>query len=574
MAQQKWRPTSGEPRSFSRLIAMSAEGRTPDIRVARRGSRLTSRPACSVWWGCLVAVIVVGVLLASSGARGASGGGFASFEVDVADGVGAGEPEMAIDSVHGTLVIAFSASQGCWIAVSANQGRTWRLSPHPADPGPTQGDPYHYCSDPAAASGPGGALYVGAGWWDTPVGAVNYYNMYVSPSTDGGMSWGPSVFATGDREAAQNLALGRNSGHTDREFLTVDNRTGTVYASAVDFPRLQRWLVASHDRGRTFGQPHAIDSAAYPEAGGQAAADYIPAAAYGRVAVTYAAAPVPGLNHCPCNVFETSKDDGVTWLREISPVDAQWTAADPSHPGRYAVMSGNGFTARTSTPDSIVVSMTSDYGKTWSKPVDIGQNPPNQRYQPWINYSPTGVLGVGYKTVYADGTYEYWAAVSYDGGRTFAAPLRLSHAVSPPEGPDHNGSDDFSYVSLDRRYLYAAWADMRHSTGSSRSLYFARMPLSITRQVAPACSQRRRMRFALGAHAGDPVLIARGYVDGRLRARAHGKRLRSLVVSDIGPNSTVRIVTLSAHRVWRITTRRYRNCVDIGDPHKPKPNGA
>ena len=40
--------------------------------------------------------------------------------------------------------------------------------PHPADPGPTPGDPYHQCSDPTAAVGPGGTVYAGAGWWDQP----------------------------------------------------------------------------------------------------------------------------------------------------------------------------------------------------------------------------------------------------------------------------------------------------------------------------------------------------------------------------------------------------------------------
>src|SRR5207248_10173202 len=121
------------------------------------------------------------------------------------------------------------------------------------------------CSDPTAATGPGGTVYVGAGWWDQPGGAVDYYNMYVSRSTDGGFTWGPSEFATGDNDLLVNLLLVKNSGHTDREFLAVDNQTGTLYASAADFPRLRRRVVASHDQGRTFGPPHAIDSIDAPD---------------------------------------------------------------------------------------------------------------------------------------------------------------------------------------------------------------------------------------------------------------------------------------------------------------------
>ena len=332
--------------------------------------------------------------------------------------------------------------------------------------------------------GPGGTVYTGAGWWDQPGGAIDYYNMYTSRSTDGGFTWGPSVFATGDNDLLANLLMGKNSGHTDREFLTADNRTGTLYASAADFPRLRRWIVASHDRGGSFGPPHPIDSADSPEMPN----DYIPSAADGVLAVSYIAAGAD--SGCPCRpIFETSRDDGVSWTRHTAPVPAQWTAADPSHPGRFAILSGQGFSDVTLTPEMLVVSVTSDYGRTWSKPVQIGQSPPNQRYEPWINYSPTGVLGVGYKTEYgancapiagcSGGSYDFWAAISQNGGRSFSSPIRISHAVSPPEP---SGGDDFSFVALDSNYLYATWADMRDSPDSSaagtRSLYFGRVPLN------------------------------------------------------------------------------------------------
>jgi hypothetical protein len=147
--------------------------------------------------------------------------------------------------------------------------------------------------------------------------------------------------------------------------------------------------------------------------------------------------------------------------------------------------------------------VTSDYGKTWSKPVQIGQDPPNQRYEPWINYSPTGVLDVAYKTEYgascqpiagcSGGNYDFWAAVSRDGGSSFSPPIRISHAVSPAEP---SGGDDFSYVALDNNYLYASWADMRKSPNSSaagdRTLYFARVRLIDTRPATRGLLTCRR----------------------------------------------------------------------------------
>lgn len=471
--------------------------------MIRDGNGLQRLSRATLVW---LALLPTGMAIAGSAAaappRAAHTG---PFEINITHGLGAGEPELAIDAVHHTLVISFdysnppdgSPNQGCGVAVSRDGGNTWRVQrTYPADPGPTPGNPYHQCSDPTAAAGPGGTVYVGGGWWDQPGGGVDYYNMYASRSTDGGFTWGPSVFATGDNDLLVNLLLGKNSGHSDREFLAVDNQTGTLYASAADFPRARRWVVASHDQGRTFGPPRAIDSADAPELPN----DYIPAAAHGVLAVNYLASGTSD-GGCPCrSIFETSRDDGVTWTRHTAPVAAQWTAADPSRPGRFAIMSGQGFSDTSLTPDALVVSVTSDYGRTWSKPVQVGQDPPNSRYEPWVNYSPTGVLGVGYKTEYgascapvagcSGGSYDFWAAISRDGGSSFGAPVRISHAMSSAEP---GGGDDFSFVGLDKNYLYTTWADMRKSPGSAasgqRTLYFGRVPLNTptAKQLLLAC---------------------------------------------------------------------------------------
>ena len=432
------------------------------------------------------------VTAATPATAAAPGDGFTGWEKKLTDG--GGEPEIAVGSHGAPLLVAFN---GCGIAVSGDGGASFVVNPkHPADPGPTPGDPYHSCSDPAATIGPGNVLYTGAGWWDTPAGAVDYYNMYVASSADGGASWGPPVFATGDRAAPQQLLLGRNTGHTDRLFLSADNSTGTVYASATDFPRYVRWVVASHNGGATFGPPRAIDSTLYPQIQGEQAGDYIPSAANGVLAFAYAASAAPGTISCPCGIFETSRDDGQTWNRHPTPFPANWVAADPSHRGRFAIMSGQGATATPAFSGAIAVSTTDDAGRTWSKPILISQSSSHPEIQPWIAYSPTGVLGVGYKTLYSglisqpqffldvlsgtlSSTYDFWTAVSFDNGRTFSQPLRVSNAVSPPGNAA--GQDDFSSVALDDKYLYAAWGDHRTSPTNpapgSIGVYFARVPL-------------------------------------------------------------------------------------------------
>jgi hypothetical protein len=437
--------------------------------------------------------------LAAAGLAGtayaqAPGDGFTAWEKKVTSVTGQGEPEISIGPHGRPLVIAMS---GCGAAVSRDRGATFDVLPkHPADPGPTPGLPDHQCSDPATTAGPGGVLYTGAGWWDTPGGFVDYYNMFVSRSGDGGETWSRPAFATGDRQMPQELLLGRNTGHSDRLFLTADNRAGTLYASATDLPRFVRWVVASHDGGKSFGPPHAIDSNLYPQVQGEQGGDYVPAAANGVLAVTYVASVASG-RQCPCGIFETSKNEGRTWTRHAAPFPANWTAADPRHPGRFAIMSGQGVTATPATPGEIAVSTTKDSGRTWTKPVLIGaQAPQHPEIQPWIGYSPTGVLGVAYKVLTSglisqpefffdivSGTlsaqYDAWSAVSFDAGRHFSEPLRLSNALSPA---GNRTGDDFSSVALDDQYLYATWGDLRKSPTDPSpgpvSVYLARVPLS------------------------------------------------------------------------------------------------
>src|SRR5437763_11491597 len=100
----------------------------------RRGSVLRA----AVWIAVVTALVTLVIAHA-----GADAGAPASLEVDIADGVGAGEPELALDTVHHVVLISYTASEVCRIAVSSDHGDTWQIAPHPADPGPTPGIPLH-----------------------------------------------------------------------------------------------------------------------------------------------------------------------------------------------------------------------------------------------------------------------------------------------------------------------------------------------------------------------------------------------------------------------------------------------
>jgi hypothetical protein len=230
----------------------------------------------------------------------------------------------------------------------------------------------------------------------------------------------------------------------------------------------RQYVSSSADGGRTWSVFHPMDSPDYP-AGGTGGFSGGPVASGGVLATAYVAGQAPGGACQACVVFETSRDGGSGWTRHRLPAGASvasilttdattlfepYTAADPSRPGRYAVMIFDA--AQT----QLLVYVTDDSGASWSGPARLAEPGGDKRYDPWIAYGPTGALGVLWRTGYADGTYAAWAAVSPGGGTGFAPPVRLSSQPSP--GPVNMlAGDDASSVTLDGGYLHAAWGDRR-----------------------------------------------------------------------------------------------------------------
>ena len=148
--------------------------------------------------------------------------------------------------------------------------------------------------------------------------------------------------------------------------------------------------------------------------------------------------------------------------------------ADPSHPGRFAIM--------TLTDGNTVmqVDLTDDYGKTWKGPVKAGTVPGTTISKPDIGYSPKGELAVMWLAVAPDGTYTVWSAAAHDGGSTFSAPVRVSQTPSPARatikyrGNNWDG-DDLSSIVVDNDYVHIVWADGR---AGFLGAWYARVPLS------------------------------------------------------------------------------------------------
>jgi hypothetical protein len=368
----------------------------------------------------------------------------------------------------------------CHLAFSTDRGGTWhRVAFHITDTIRST------CADPVVASDTNGRFYAGGDCFN-PAGLVTGVGgVCVTRSSDGGRTWGPTTLIAAFPHGTSAYAEPREGlpgpiSPWDRPWMAVDSSTHTLYVEAIDHMDpttaaparpseggFGRWYVgASHDGGRTFSPMHPFDSDAYPSGGGGWMS-----AAHGTLAAAYMISNLPtapDYSRCDAGchfVFEASTDEGRSWKRHVLPVVKtfsqgtsdqlyEWLGADPTHPGRYAVM------LMAASGTRLEIYLTRDAGRTWRHTASVGEDS-NQRFKPWLAYGPTGVLGVFWRTMYADGTYDAWAAVSRNGGLSFDAPLRISLQPSPAYQPQYAAGDDFSFAALDRHYLHAAWGDSR-----------------------------------------------------------------------------------------------------------------
>jgi len=84
----------------------------------------------------------------------------------------------------------------------------------------------------------------------------------------------------------------------------------------------------------------------------------------------------------------------------------------------------------------VEVVSSADGGATWGAPkAVVAAGTPGDEFFPWLNWGPTGVVGVTWLDRRSDPinvSYEAFATVSTNGGRSFATSLKLSSAPSNP----------------------------------------------------------------------------------------------------------------------------------------------
>lgn len=403
-----------------------------------------------------------------------------------------GEPEIAVDPQnsknlfvdwttfpHPLTISGAGANipRPCGGLVSLNSGVSWHVVQVPTNHVLyTKG-----CGDAVAAAGPDGTLYAGgigvtftATGGSGPFGLTIHGQDYVTHSTNWGRTWSRPVETMGSD--GQRFVTGDPVDTFDRPWLAVDQSTGTVYAAGHNLANHEGYVTASTNKAASFGPIYPIDSPTYPSEG-FSSSNIV--AAHGVLAEAYASSQAPG-HTCPCLIFETSTDHGATFTRHIVPTVSgssspePFLAADPTVRGRFAL------TIFDSTGTENQVYVSDDSGATWHGPTLVGENPPNPRFKPWITFGTSGNLALAWRTRYADGAYDVWAALGHvdaSNGAVFSAPIRVSSVAAPyPSG--YAAGDDFSWIITDAHYAHVGWGDSRNGPVQ---LWYGRIPLSTSK---------------------------------------------------------------------------------------------
>ncbi|KAH8896108.1 neuraminidase [Thozetella sp. PMI_491] len=343
---------------------------------------------------------------------------------------------------------------GCFLAYSMDRGNTWVnvTADFPLGTAPK-------CGEPQVFADADGTFYI----LNNQVFSGLADNMASHPqltkSTDGGKTWSKPVMTPLFMQGATKLR--------------VDKATGKVYANGASSWEYPAAVSVSSDGGNTwapFNQiPGPIDTCLDYQIPNLPPVCGFP----GRSIAVHdgiLASAAQGSNGYP--EMYVSRDEGVTWTTlpltdsngnnvanstgPMLPVSGvglpsdptPWVSADPTKTGRFALMIPREFT--------LEVYVTEDAGLSFRGPAVI-QTPDAQR--PAVDFGSSGVLGVMWRTN-SSGILDAYSTVSFDRGRTFAIPLKVT-ALSQPVGQNGQPGDRASFIALTDKYAYVAWSDGR-----------------------------------------------------------------------------------------------------------------
>jgi hypothetical protein len=490
------------------------------------------------------------------------------------------EPSIAVNPADPkNIVVAWQqdrfqdgAARGTVVGSSKDGGATWTQTTVPGLSKCTGEPRFDRSSDPWLSFGPGGVLYIATLSANLPV-TGNVTAVAVNRSTDGGRSWTPPTFVAQD-----------DGTYNDKETLTADPaRPGFVYVIYTKrFTGASiTYFAESRDSGATWSAPRPI----YESPGTEAVGHIIVVAKDGSL-VDLFALTTGGGEVTAAIVAMTSTDGGATWTQPAlvsrmetnsgtDPDTANLVRA-PAIPTAVVAPSGVVHVAwqQVNGPNAgqILMSDSSDSGKTWSEPTAVVSEP-NQVIVPTLAALPDGTLGLSFydfrdeKSGDDQLTTDYWLRHSHDEGKTWSethlgGPFDLRSAV---DASGYMVGDYVGMAATTDRFLSAfSMAKPEAKTGPN-DIFFAATTTeprpAATVPPASRCKDRRKFSFRLHHSRDARAVRVAVFVNGERKLLRRGRNIRRVTLARLPRTRfVVKVVSTLSTGAVRVSTRRYRGC--------------
>jgi len=397
------------------------------------------------------------------------------------------EPTIAISPRDPLTMVAGSndyngPNNDAWTGVytSHDGGKTWKTSFIPGVDGSSgalagfaaSGDPV------VVAANDGTFYYAGIAFQRAKYGPFNvhlgYDNcLFVAKSTDGGNTFTPVIVWS---------ALSSVVRFNDKEWVAVDSKTGNVYIGWAIFTMMLTARVMfsrSTDGGQTWSTPITVSETRQGEINLQGTALIVDSESnvhitfldYGTGQVRYAKSTDQGqsfstpVNVAPFTPIASPLPNGNYRTPTMTMLDVDTTGLNTSG-NLYVTWADYG-----SGNADIMLAYSHDNGGSWKGPVKVNNDTTkNDQFFPAVSVSQEGWVHVGFYDRRNDTNntlFEYWTAISFDGGETF--PINFPLASAPSNGDYSRASaNDFigDYTGIDsvNTTVAAVWCDLRNST--------------------------------------------------------------------------------------------------------------
>ncbi len=404
--------------------------------------------------------------------------------------------------------------------VTFDGGRTWSEYPLWSNA------PYQATGDPAVAfDASGHAYYATLGFKFVGPTNAQSADVLVSNSGDGGRTWSLSRVATGSGN------FGSAGDALDKEYITAWGR-GNALVTWDDFEQgphagvisVRIYTSITHDFGATWSSPQVVS--------GSLDQSFVPVptvTSNGRVFIAFMNTGDLTTGRDTYEVVEVSPTSGA---RVAGPFDVAlvidgahdypialgrqtyqdsifrtWAAgnitADPTNPAHLAVVWSDMRSSVTPAPadpyaavtnSDVIVSQSTDYGRTWSAPSAVALA--NDQFMPWGAFDAAGTLRVGMFDRSGDSDnhlYDY-SLLTQTGAATYARSVVSTAQSNPTQGNRWFAATldqdfpfatsfigDYSNIAVvpGTTHVVAFWTDLRDSvrfagrTGHDEAAYFA-----------------------------------------------------------------------------------------------------